>query len=329
MAIRIGELELPCGIFLAPMAGYTDRAMRLICREMGAEYTVTEMVSAKALCYGDRKSAPLARVTREEGPAAVQLFGSDPAIMAEAAVLVASGVLGGVAPAAIDLNFGCPVRKIAGNGEGSALMKEPRQIERITAAVAVASPIPVTVKLRAGWDRDRRNAPDCARAAEAGGASLIAVHGRTRAEFYGGEADLKIISEVREAVSLPIVGNGDIRDALSAERMLRETGCHGLMVGRGAVGNPFIFRELSCLMRGEALPPSPTMQERIDVALRQLRLAIEEKGEEFAVLESRKQIAAYISGIRGAADIRRRIHGKSTYEGIREELAQLAEADPL
>jgi tRNA-dihydrouridine synthase B len=326
--MKLGRYEIENPLILGPMAGVTDWAFRTICAELGANITVTEMVSSRALVYQDKKSRSLLR----KNPGSLcgaQIFGNDPAIMAEAAVLVASGVLDGVAPAAIDLNFGCPVRKIAGNGEGSALMKEPRQIERITAAVAAASPIPVTVKLRAGWDRDRRNAPECARAAEAGGASLIAVHGRTRADFYGGEADLKIISEVREAVSLPIVGNGDIRDALSAERMLRETGCHGLMVGRGAVGNPFIFRELSCLMRGEALPPSPTMQERIDVALRQLRLAIEEKGEEFAVLESRKQIAAYISGIRGAADIRRRIHGKSTYEGIREELAQLAEADPL
>ncbi len=317
MSLKIGSVNLKYGLMLAPMAGYTDRAMRRVCRELGAEYLVSEMVSAKALLYQDRKSAPLARLLPDELPAAVQLFGAEPEILAEAARIVSHGMLGGAPPSAIDLNFGCPVRKITGNGEGSALMKTPRRIEEITAAVARATSLPVTVKIRAGWDGESRNAAECARAAEAGGATLICVHGRTRSEFYAGEADLGIIGEVVRAVSVPVVGNGDVRDAASARRMLDETGCAALMIGRGAVGNPFVFREIAASMAGEEYTP-PTLGERIEVGLRQLSYAILDKGEETAVLESRKALAAYIVGVRGAAAVRARIHEAGSEQELRE-----------
>ena len=317
MSLKIGDVSLEYGLMLAPMAGYTDRAMRRICRELGAEYLVSEMVSAKALVYQDRKSAPLARVLADELPCAVQLFGSEPEILAEAARIVSGGMQGGVPPSAIDLNFGCPVRKITGNGEGSALMKTPRRIEEITAAVARATALPVTVKLRAGWDGESRNAAECARAAEAGGAALICVHGRTRNELYAGNADLGIIGEVVRAVSVPVVGNGDVRDAHSARWMLEETGCAALMIGRGAVGNPFVFREIRAGLAGKDCAP-PTLRERIETGLRQLSYAILDKGEETAVLESRKALAAYIVGVRGAAAIRARIHEAGSEAELRE-----------
>lgn len=317
MSLKIGNVSLTYGLMLAPMAGYTDRAMRRVCRELGAEYLVSEMVSAKALVYQDRKSAPLARVLPDELPSAVQLFGSEPDILREAARIVSCGIQGGVPPSAIDLNFGCPVRKITGNGEGSALMKTPQRIEQITAAVARASALPVTVKLRAGWDAESRNAAECARAAEAGGAALICVHGRTRSQLYAGEADLGIIGEVVRAVSVPVVGNGDVRDAASARRMLDRTGCAALMIGRGAVGNPFVFREIAASMAGESYTP-PTLAERITVGLRQLSYAILDKGEETAVLESRKALAAYVVGVRGAAAVRARIHGATSERELRE-----------
>ena len=318
--MTIGGAELHYGLMLAPMAGYTDYAMRRICRELGAEYLVTEMVSAKALVYGDRKSAPLARIRADESPAAVQLFGSEPSVLAEAARMVEGGIAGGVAPTAIDLNFGCPVRKITGNGEGSALMKTPRQIESIVRAVADAVSIPVTAKLRIGWDEQSKNAVECALRAEAGGAATVCIHGRTRTQQYSGEADLEAIGEVVRALSVPVIGNGDVKDGKNALRMLRETGCAALMIGRGAVGNPFVFREIAAAIDGRPYLP-PTLAESLAVGLRQLRYAIEDKGEETAVLETRKSFASYLVGIRGAAALRARIHEASTYA----ELACLTE----
>ncbi len=316
MPIKLGDALLPLGLFLAPMAGYTDRAMRRICREMGAEYLTSEMVSAKALTFGDKKSLRLSRIEEDELPCAIQLFGSECDIMAEGARILSSGAPGGALPTAIDLNFGCPVRKIAGNGEGSALMRSPQRIEAIVRAVVLATPLPVTVKIRAGWSESERNAVECARAAEAGGASMICVHGRTRMQFYGGKADLQIIRDVKQAVSLPVVGNGDIQSLSDAKRMLEVTGCDGLMIGRGAVGNPFLFRELSDTLAGKPYTP-PTVHELMAVAFRQLDYAIEDKGEVVAVLESRKQIAAYISGVRGAAALRGAINSASSADELR------------
>ena len=316
--MQIGSFSRETPLFLAPMAGYTDRAARLICRRFGADFVESEMVSARALVYQDRKSAPLARLLSDELPGAVQLFGSDPAIIAEAAKIVAAGTAGGDVPTAIDLNFGCPVRKIVSNGEGSALMRTPKKIGEIVSAVVRATPLPVTVKIRAGWDANEKNAAECARAAEAAGCAAVFLHARTRSQFYSGSADLEVIAEVKRAVRVPVVGNGDIADAKSALRMLRETGCDGLMIGRAAVGCPFVFREIRAALNGDAIP-SVTPAERLDAALMQLDLAIADKGEKVAVMESRKQAAQYLFGLRDAASYRREIcEAKS-----REEVAAI------
>lgn len=305
--MQIGSVLFPHGLFLGPMAGYTDFAMRTVCREMGAEGLVTEMVSAKAVVYGDRKTIPLARVSAEECPCAVQLFGHEPEVLAEAARIVAAGVGGGVAPTMIDLNMGCPVHKIVSGGDGSALMRDPALAECIVRAVRDAVKIPVTVKIRLGWDDAHRNAPEVARAAESGGADAVFVHGRTRTQFYAGTADYRGIGEVVRAVSLPIIGNGDVRDAEGGARLLRESGCAGIMVGRGAVGNPFLFRTLAALLSGQPLPPPPTAAEKYAVAKRQLTLAAKEKGESVAVLEARKHLGEYLRGIRGGSASRAEI----------------------
>lgn len=305
--MQIGSVLFPHGLFLGPMAGYTDFAMRTVCREMGAEGLVTEMVSAKAVVFGDRKTIPLARVSAEECPCAVQLFGHEPEVLAEAARIVAAGVGGGVAPTMIDLNMGCPVHKIVSGGDGSALMRDPALAERIVRAVRDAVKIPVTVKIRLGWDDAHRNAPEVARAAESGGADAVFVHGRTRTQFYAGTADYRGIGEVVRAVSLPVIGNGDVRDAEGGARLLRESGCAGIMVGRGAVGNPFLFRTLAALLSGHPLPPPPTAAEKYAVAKRQLTLAAKEKGESVAVLEARKHLGEYLRGIRGGSAARAEI----------------------
>lgn len=305
--MQIGSVLFPHGLFLGPMAGYTDYAMRTVCREMGAEGLVTEMVSAKAVVFGDRKTIPLARVSAEECPCAVQLFGHEPEVLAEAARIVAAGVGGGVAPTMIDLNMGCPVHKIVSGGDGSALMRDPALAERIVRAVRDAVKIPVTVKIRLGWDDAHRNAPEVARAAESGGADAVFVHGRTRTQFYAGTADYRGIGEVVRAVSLPVIGNGDVRDAEGGARLLRESGCAGIMVGRGAVGNPFLFRTLAALLSGQPLPPPPTGAEKYAVAKRQLTLAAKEKGESVAVLEARKHLGEYLRGIRGGSTARAEI----------------------
>ena len=316
--MQIGNFSRKIPLFLAPMAGYTDRAARLICRRFGADFTESEMVSARALVYQDRKSAPLARLYPDELPGAVQLFGSDPSVMAEAAKIVAAGTAGGAIPTAIDLNFGCPVKKIVSNGEGSALMRDPKKMEAIVSAVVKATPLPVTVKIRAGWDASEKNAAECARAAEAAGCAAIFLHARTRSQFYSGSADLSVIAEVKQAVGIPVVGNGDITNAESALRMLAETGCDGLMIGRAAVGRPFVFREIRAALNGEAIPPV-TDAERLDAALLQLDLAVDDKGERIAVMESRKQAAQYLFGLRDAAAYRREIcEAKS-----REEVAAI------
>ena len=317
--MKIGSLTLRHGLMLGPMAGYTDTAMRTVCRRLGAEYTVTEMVSAKAVCYKDKKTPLLARISEVEAPCALQLFGSEPEFVAEAAKMLEGGVLGGVAPAAIDINMGCPVPKVAGNGEGSALMKDPALAARIVAATVKATRLPGTVKIRTGWDESSLNAPEVARAVEAAGAALLVVHGRTRKQMYSGEASLREIARVKSAVKIPVVGNGDVKDATTARRMLDETGCDGIMIGRGAVGNPYVFQEITAMLEGREFVP-PTMKERLLLALEQLALAAEEKGERTAVMESRKQLAEVIRGTEGAAAMRGRINMAASIEEIREIL---------
>ncbi len=301
--MKIGETSLKHGLFLAPLAGYTDYAMRTVCREKGAEMVVSEMVSSRALCYHDAKTPALARVGEEELPMAVQIFGCEPSFMSEAAKMVAEGMDGGARPTAIDINMGCPVKKIVSAGDGSALMKKPSLVYEIVRAVVGAVSLPVTVKIRAGWDEGHKNAVEVARAAEAGGASLITVHGRTRSQLYSGKADLAIIGEVKSSVSVPVIGNGDIRSATDALLMKRETGCDGVMIGRGAVGNPFIFEEIAAFFEGREYAP-PTLEEKLSVALRQIRLAATDKGETVGVRETRKQFCEYLRGVRGATAMR-------------------------
>lgn len=322
--MQIGQHILPHGLCLGPMAGFTDHAMRAGCHERGAEYTVTEMVSAKAVCYGDKKTPLLARVYPEDGVCAVQLFGSEEYFLAEAARRLADGCAGGVMPAAFDINMGCPVPKVAGNGEGSALMKDPALVERLVAAVAKATPLPVTVKIRSGWDAAHINAPEVARAAEAGGAAAIFVHARTRTAMYSGRADYAVIAAVKEAVSVPVVGNGDVVDGESALRLLRETGCDGIMVGRAAVGNPFVFEEILAALEGRPYT-RPVGEAYYQAALAQLHMRAAEKGEAAAVRESRKQMAMFVHGFPAAAACRARIHEAATVADMVDCLSVLCE----
>ncbi len=336
MGFKIGNYQIENGLVLAPMAGVTDDTFRLLCRSMGAEYTVSEMVCAKAMCYERRAkkkaeagaSAALARVRAEEMPMAVQIFGSEPEYMAEAAKMIEEmsylGCTSDTPPAAIDINMGCPVRKITANGEGSALMKNIPLAAQIVSAVASAVKLPVTVKIRAGWDASSVNAPEFARAMECAGASLICVHARTKEQLYSPGIDLSVIEKTKKAVNIPIIGNGDIYTAQNALEMLDKTGCDGVMVGRGAEGNPWIFSELSASLRGNKYtPPSP--QERLAVAMSQLDEMIASKGIRMGVAEAKKHMAWYICGMKDSAAARTRIMLASSPEEIKEIFYRLLE----
>ena len=294
-------------LILAPMAGVSDCAFRRICREHGASLTVTEMISAKAIHYNDIKTAALARIRQDEYPCALQIFGSEPDIMAEAAYRITErsyrGCVSESAPYAIDINMGCPVKKVVSNGEGSALMKDPELIFRIVKAVSEAVGIPVSVKIRAGWDGSHKNAPECAKAAESGGASMICVHGRTRDQMYFPPVDREVIAAVKKAVSLPVIANGGINNAKDALDMLRETGCDGLALARGVRGNPWLFEEINAALKGEKYAP-PDEMTRLDTAKYHLSLLKEDKGETSAVLEGRGALIWYVHGMRGAAKFR-------------------------
>ena len=333
--MRIGNLELARGVMLAPMAGVTDRTFRSICRRFGAEYLVSEMVSAKALCFEQRgrgnaptASAPLAAITAAESPMAVQIFGHEPEFMAEAARMLESGEYRGcvseVAPSAIDINMGCPVRKVTGNGEGSALMKDPRLAGEIVSAVVRATSLPVTVKIRAGWDARSVNAPEVARILEASGAAAICVHARTREQQYAPGIDLSVIERVKRAVSVPVVGNGDLYSAEDVRLMLDRTGCDGVMIGRGATGNPWIFSEISAMFEGREYTP-PTLYERLDMAAEHLSLVIAHKGERVGLAEAKKHMAWYLYGIRGAASARSEVMSTKSPEEVLAVLARLRE----
>ncbi len=311
--MKIGNVEIKNGLILAPMAGYTDSAMRRLCRNFGAGLSVSEMISAKAVLFGDKKTLKLARLDNYQPSDAIQLFGNDPDVIASASEILLSKL--DILPSMIDINMGCPVNKIFTNGEGSALMKDPVLIEKIVSAVKKRVNIPVTVKMRTGINENSINAPLCAKAAESGGADAICIHGRTRVQMYSGRVDMDTIRAVKESVAVPVIANGDINSAKDASTMLDYTGADGLAIGRGAVGNPFIFKELTAFFEGREYTP-PTKRERIETALYQLRLAIEEKGETVAVTEARKQIGAYVNGYPGAAAVRGRINLALTYSEV-------------
>lgn len=318
--MNIGNIELSAPLALAPMAGITDLPFRLICRRLGCGMTVSEMVSAKGLLYKNVKTTEMLRIDDGERPTAIQLFGSVPAELAEAARMVeASGA------DMIDFNMGCPVPKIVNNGEGSALMKNPQLAHDILAAMVKTVKIPVTVKFRAGWDDANRNAVEVARAVEAAGVSAVAVHGRTRQQFYEGKADWSIIADVKQAVKVPVFGNGDIFTVADGLRMLEQTGCDGLMIGRGADGNPWLFTALAAALRGEPLPQPPSLKERLAQAAEHLEMLSAYKNEVVAVKEMRRHISAYLKGMPHAAEFRGRFHKVDTQEQFSELLAEYSE----
>jgi len=328
MSITIGKTTLRHGLILAPMAGVADSSFRAICRRLGAEYTVTEMLSAKALCYEQLckknaentiKTAAIAKMTEDEKPCAVQLFGAEPEFMAEAAKRLESGDYRGFDghsyPAAIDINMGCPVHKVVSNGEGSALMKSPRLAGEIVKAICRATSLPVTVKIRAGWDADSKNAPELAKIAEASGASLICVHGRTRDQFYSPGVDRAIIAEVKRAVKIPVIANGDIFSGADAISMLEETDCDGLAIGRGSLGNPWIFSEIAAALEGREYI-QPTVEEKLSMALSHASDMIEKKGLHRGIAEARPHMARYIKGLPGAAAARDEIMRADTLDAV-------------
>ena len=297
--MKIKNIELKHGLLLAPMAGVTDRAFRELCMSYGACYCVTEMVSSKGLTLNDKKSKELLSITETERPCGAQIFGNDPETMAKAAIKTLE-----FNPEFIDINMGCPAPKVAGNGGGSALMKDPVLAEKIVKKVVESVDLPITVKMRTGWDSDSLNAVELAKRCENAGASMITVHGRTRTQMYAPGIDFETIAEVKKSVKIPVVGNGDIRDGKSAKEMFDRTGCDLIMVGRAAQGNPFVFAEINAFLKGENYTP-PTLEEKFKTLIRQIELMAVYKDEYIAVLESRKHTAWYMQGLNGAANLRR------------------------
>ena len=313
--MEIGSRKLGGFAALAPMAGVADRTFRELCRRWGAAYTVSELVSAKAVTLGDRKSQEYLVVTDGERPVGTQLFGSDPETMAAAAVKAAS-----FGPDFIDINMGCPAPKVAASGGGALLMQDPVKAAAIVKAVAEAVDLPVTVKMRSGWDADSVNAVELAKRCEDAGAAAVTVHARTRMQMYAPSADWTILTKVKQAVGIPVIGNGDVTDAKTAARMYEETGCDFVMVGRAAMGAPWLFSQINAYIGEGRILPDPPVAKRMLVLLEQAKATAEEKGERVAMREMRKHAAWYMRGLRGAAEFRRRSGTLSTFG----ELEQLA-----
>ena len=311
--MKIGNVTIDSRLALAPMAGVTDLAFRTICRELGAGYTVTEMVSAKALCYQDQKSLPLLKLGEGEHPAAAQLFGSDEGCMQEAAAI--AGEVSGAD--ILDINMGCPVPKVANSGDGSGLMRTPDKAVRVAEAVVRgAGGRPVTVKMRLGWDKGSINCVELARAMEQAGVAAVAVHGRTKSQMYAGRADWDYIRAVKEAVTIPVIANGDIFSAADAVHILKYTGADLAMVGRGCFGNPWLFQQAKAALEGREVPPQPPLAQRCDTAVRQFELSAAHKGEHIACLEARKHYAWYLKGVPYAGYWKEQICQVSTLEEI-------------
>ncbi len=311
--MKIRDIEFKDIAFLAPMAGVTDMAFRELCTLFGAAYTVTEMVSSKGLVMGDKKSAMLLTLGKEEKTAGAQIFGDDPDIMAKAAVKCLA-----FSPSIIDINMGCPAPKVAMNGGGASLMKDPQLAGRIVRAVRDAVDIPVTVKIRKGWDDSCVNAVELAKILEANGADAIAIHGRTRQQMYSGTVDLDIIRAVKQAVRIPVIGNGDITDIVSAANMLEYTGCDAVMIGRGAFGNPWLFRQINAYLDSGIVIPPPSLEEKMTVMLRHIAKMVEYKGEYTAMREARRHAAYYTKGLRGGAKFRAQMSSLETYDDLKE-----------
>lgn len=309
--MQIGNLSITEGAALAPMAGLTDASLRALAAEYGASYTISEMVSAKALTFGDRKSRELCMHGGGTMPYGIQLFGCEPAILAAAAKLILP-----FHPDFIDINMGCPAPKITGGGNGSALLKNPKLAGECAAAVVKAVDIPVTVKMRIGWDDDTITGAETAKRCEDAGVAAIAVHGRTRQQMYTPPISLSHIAEVVKAVKIPVIGNGDITTAADAKAMIDETGCAMVMVGRGALGNLWLFQEIRALLHGEPAPAAPTLRERLQLLKRQVRMMCDEKGESRALREARTHATHYLKGVRGAAKFRNETSALTYYTDL-------------
>lgn len=314
--MEIGNLKIKGCAALAPMAGVADRAFRELCVSYGAAYVVSEMISSKGVSLGDQKSKALMQLSGEERPAGVQIFGNDPSVMAQSVKTVL-----GVSPDFVDINMGCPAPKIAGNGGGASLMRHPQLAKEIVeAVVAACGSVPVTVKIRSGWDFENLNAVEMAQNAEKAGAVAVTVHGRTRQQMYAPPVDHQMIAEVKKSVSIPVIGNGDIVDGPSAAKMLEETNCDFLMIGRGALGRPWVFSQINAYLQNGIILPEPPVSERMRVMVKHVRKICEYKGERIGIREARKHAAWYAKGIRGAAKYRKDL---SMIESV-EQLEELA-----
>lgn len=307
-------------VFLAPMAGITDSAFRRICKDFGADITVSEMISAKGLYYKDKKTGSLMRFSEEERPFGIQVFGSEPDIIEYAVKKISEEIQ----PDFIDINMGCPMPKIVNNGDGSALLKDREKMFSVVSSARKATSLPLSVKIRKGFTSDEETAPENAKVIERAGADFITIHGRTREQMYSGFSDSETIRKTKEAVKIPVIANGDIFSAEDAKALLEKTGCNGVMVARGALGNPFLFEEINCLLLGKEYV-KPTNSEKLKTAMRHIRLACEEKGEKIAVPEARKHLAWYIKGMRGASKVKTRIFQTKSLEELEEIISGFTE----
>ncbi|WP_092727490.1 tRNA dihydrouridine synthase DusB [Romboutsia lituseburensis] len=309
--MKIGNLELDNKVFLSPMAGVTDLPFRLICKEQNCGMLYTEMINAKALCYDDENTKKMLKIEEAEHPVAVQIFGSDPDFMGRAAE-----IMNEYPNEILDINMGCPAPKVIKNGDGSALMKNPKLAEEVLKAVVKNSKKPVTLKIRKGWDDNSINAVEIAKIAEASGISALAIHGRTREQYYSGKADWNIIAEIKNNIGIPVIGNGDVFSVEDARNMLDKTNCDAIMIGRGAQGNPWIFKRINHYMQTGEILPEPALEEKINTAIKHLDLAVKEHGEYIAVREMRKHIAWYLKGLRNSARIRDEINKIESHQEV-------------
>ena len=318
--MKIGNVELKNKVFLSPMAGVTDLPFRLICKEQNCGMLYTEMINGKALCYDDENTKKMLKIEDEEHPVAVQIFGSDPEFMGRAAE-----IMNAYPNEILDINMGCPAPKVVKNGDGSALMRNPKLAEEVLKSVVKNSTKPVTLKIRKGWDDNSVNAVEIAKIAEASGISALAIHGRTREQYYSGKADWDIITEIKNAINIPVIGNGDVFTVEDARNMLDKTGCDAIMIGRGAQGNPWIFKRINHYMETGEILPEPTLEEKINTAVTHLNLAVREHGEYVAVREMRKHIAWYLKGLKGSAKVRDEINKITSYEEVVSRLNEYME----